>query len=212
MALQNKFERQLPDERRRNLIAATLKCLSEEGHEGMSVRKISAAAGISIGLINHHYGSKEELIAQAYESLTLSLLDLAKQAVDQAGTASRDQLVALVTSLLSPPQLDPGVLRCWLVFWGMMGKESVIKDVHDRTYGEYRVYVEGILRRLAADYKIPLLDIRLSAIGLLAMVDGLWLEWCLNPESFSAEEAIRLCETWIDSLMLRGATLSPVSA
>ena len=39
---------------------------------------------------------------------------------------------------------------------------------------------------------------RLAAIGLTAIIDGLWLEWCLSSETFSADEAILLCEQWVD--------------
>ncbi|WP_027229636.1 TetR family transcriptional regulator C-terminal domain-containing protein [Phyllobacterium sp. UNC302MFCol5.2] len=203
MDRQNKFERKLPDDRRRILIEATLKCLSEEGWEGLSVRKISAAAGISIGLINHHYESKEQLVVQAYESLTMSLLDVARDAVETAGSGAREQVSAMIGSLLAAPMFDPGTLRCWLVFWGMMKKGNVFRDVHDRTYGEYRTFVEDLLSRLATERAVPLLDVRLAAIGLLALIDGLWIEWCLNDETFSNAEAVRLCETWIDSLILR---------
>jgi len=209
MGRQNKFIRRLPEDRRKILIAATLKCLSEEGHEGLSTRKISAAAGISVGLINHHYTSKEELVAQAYETLTISLLEAAKEAVDQAGDNARDQLIAMVKSMFSRPMLDPGVLRCWLVFWGMIDRGTILKSVHDRTYSDYRVFVEGLLARLAVDYKMPLLDISLAAIGLLALVDGLWIEWCLSPTSFGPDAAVRLCVAWIDALVIRATPANP---
>jgi len=89
MAHQRKFERKLPGERRKIPIAATLKCLSNEGHEGLSVRKISEAAGISVGLINHHYRSKEDLVAQAYETLSVSLLNSARDAADRTDGDAR---------------------------------------------------------------------------------------------------------------------------
>jgi hypothetical protein len=48
--------------------------------------------------------------------------------------------------------------------------------------------------------KAPRIDTRLAAIALTAMLDGLWLEWCINPATFSPQEAIALCENWIDAL------------
>ena len=35
---------------------------------------------------------------------------------------------------------------------------------------------------------------RLAAISLTALVDGLWLELCLDPSTFSAEEAQAMVE------------------
>ena len=43
------------------LVEATLACLKRHGFQGASIRKICAEAGVSVGLINHHYAGKDEL-------------------------------------------------------------------------------------------------------------------------------------------------------
>jgi len=42
-----------PDLRKAELIEATLTCLKRHGFQGASIRKISAEAGVSVGLISH---------------------------------------------------------------------------------------------------------------------------------------------------------------
>lgn len=49
-----------PDGRQR-LIVTALALFSERGFDGVTVRDIAKASGVSIGLINHHFGSKEGL-------------------------------------------------------------------------------------------------------------------------------------------------------
>lgn len=51
---------ELPDGRQR-LIRTSLALFAERGFDGVTVRDIAAASGVSIGLINHHFGSKEGL-------------------------------------------------------------------------------------------------------------------------------------------------------
>jgi hypothetical protein len=46
-------------------------------------------------------------------------------------------------------------------------------------------------------------NLRLAAIGLTALLDGLWLEWCLEPGTFRPAEAVALCEAWVQSLCRR---------
>jgi hypothetical protein len=46
-------------------------------------------------------------------------------------------------------------------------------------------------------------DLRLAAIGLTALLDGLWLQWCLEPGTFRPAEGVALCETWVDNLCRR---------
>jgi len=186
------------------LIAATLKCLSEEGYEGLSIRKISAEAGVSVGLINHHYSDKQDLVAQAYEHMTLSHLEIIRAAVEAAGDDARAQIQAFNQSMVTVV-VDPGVLRSWVVFWSMTREGNTLQEIHHRTYADYRTLLEGILRRLATDHGLPLLDVRLAAIGLLALHDGLWIVMSLNPQAVRADEVTRLADAWVDALVLRTA-------
>ena len=69
-----KFRREQPHARRDSLVEATLRSLAAHGHDGASVRRIAAEAGVSVGLINHHYASIDELIAAAYEKVALGIV------------------------------------------------------------------------------------------------------------------------------------------
>lgn len=43
------------------LIKVAMRMFAEKGYDGITVRDISTAADVSVGLINHHFGSKEGL-------------------------------------------------------------------------------------------------------------------------------------------------------
>jgi hypothetical protein len=87
-----------------------------------------------------------------------------------------------------------------VVFWSIIENSAPMMDVHDRTYAVYRQLLAGLIAEAGEKASAPKIDTRLAAIALTAMLDGLWLEWCLNPTTFSPEEAIDLCENWIDAL------------
>jgi TetR/AcrR family transcriptional regulator, transcriptional repressor of bet genes len=36
-------------------------------------------------------------------------------------------------------------------------------------------------------------DTRRAALSMIALIDGFWLEWCLDPKGFTAEEAEAAC-------------------
>jgi hypothetical protein len=44
-------------------------------------------------------------------------------------------------------------------------------------------------------------DLRLAAIAITALVDGLWLELCLSPQSFTPGEARAIAERQIATLL-----------
>jgi len=55
MTQESRFSRMEPELRKANLVQATLVCLKRDGFQGASIRKISAEAGVSVGLITQHY-------------------------------------------------------------------------------------------------------------------------------------------------------------
>ena len=195
-----KFHRATPAERREALVDATLRCLKQFGHEGVSVRRISAAAGVSIGLINHHFPSKSGLIAETYETLALSLLDTIHRQAENKGVSPRDRLSNFFRASFAREILDPQLFNVWLVFWSMVAHSAEIRAVHFSTYAKYRSVLESLLGQLVISGAAPPFRLRPAAIALSALLDGLWVELSLGRTVFKPREAIALCEDWVNAL------------
>ena len=195
-----KFRRAAPAVRREALIEATLQCLKKYGHDGASVRRISAAAGVSIGLINHHFPSSAGLIAETYETLARTLTEELRAQVDNTKAKPRDRLSVFFRASFAPELLDPQLFNVWVVFWSMVAHSPEIRAVHDKTYGQYRAILEKLLAQLADSGAAPPLKLRPAAIALSAVLDGLWVELSLSADTFKPREAIAICEDWVDAL------------
>jgi TetR/AcrR family transcriptional regulator, transcriptional repressor of bet genes len=195
-----KFRRATPEVRREALVEATLRCLKKYGHDGASVRRISAAAGVSIGLINHHFPSKSGLIAESYETLALSLQDSLRARAQNRTASPRKRLSDFFRASFAPELLDPQLFNVWVVFWSMVAHSPEIRAVHDRTYGQYRSILEKLLGELVKSGAAPGLRLRSAAIALTALLDGLWVELSLSSETFKPSEAIGICEDWVNAL------------
>ncbi len=198
-----KARRRSADERRRALVDATLRCIAEHGLEETSVRRICEIAGVSLGLVSHYFDGKEALVAAAYDQVAGELhADIVAEAAKAEG-GPRARLSAFFRASFSSVNLDPGLLRVWLAFWTMSQHSAAAAAAHNRSYGAYRRTLEDLLRELAAERGLAAPDVRVAAIGLAGLLDGLWLEWCLNSETFTPEEGARLCEAWVDGLLER---------
>jgi TetR/AcrR family transcriptional regulator, transcriptional repressor of bet genes len=195
-----KFHRNTPAARREALIAATLRCLKKYGHEGVSIRRISAEAGVSIGLINHHFPSKSGLIAVSYETLALSLMHSTRALAEKVAGSARDRLSAFFEASFAPDLIDPDLFNVWLVFWSMVAHSPEIRAIHARTYAGYRRMLEALLAELGRSGGVQKFKLRQAAIGLSALLDGLWVELSLSPDTLKASTASALCEDWVDAL------------
>jgi len=181
----------------RKLIQATLDSLMQEGVDGCSVNKICERAGMAVGLINYHFGTLNDLLAVAYLDLAFRLLD---EAIDKSQSTqySRQRLSVFIHETFSDSVMQRKILRAWVVFWGMIDGAPQIKRAHDSSNQAFRVFLEQSFSELNQVQPVKPSP-RLAAIGLTAIIDGLWLEWCLSNEIFSADEAVKLCEQWVDA-------------
>ena len=51
------------------LIEATILCMATYGPAGVSIERITDAAGVSRGLVRHHFGNKRQLLLEAFRRL-----------------------------------------------------------------------------------------------------------------------------------------------
>ncbi|HEY7888584.1 MAG TPA: TetR family transcriptional regulator C-terminal domain-containing protein [Steroidobacteraceae bacterium] len=195
-----KFRRAAATVRREALIEATLACLRKYGHDGLSVRRIGAEAGVSPGLITHHFPSVSTLIATAYETLSMSLLHSIEHHAREVDSSPRERLRRFYEAWFAPALLDPGLFNTWLVFWSMISHDAGVRAVHDRTYAAYRAALESLLGQLQRTGGVPAFRLRPAAIALSALLDGLWTEASINPRTFKPAEAVALCEDWTHAL------------
>ena len=194
------FTRETADVRRQALIDAAGQVLAARGVAGASVRTICAEAGVSAGLLRHYFDGVDALIAEAYAA-TGALIDAALEAaVAAAGDDPRRRLSAYLVASFAPPVLDPRLLATWLAFWSLVKVDPAIAAIHRQTYAGYRARLEDLLT--ACDGAV---DARLAAIGLTAVVDGLWLELCLDATVFTPAEAGAVAER-----LLAGYLASPI--
>ena len=190
------YSRALPDARRQSLIEATARVLARDGATGVSVRTIAIEAGVSPGLVNHHFAGVDALIAATYTMIAQKVAASLDDAVAAAGDDPRDRLMAYITASFVPPIAERSLLATWIAFWSLTGKPEIAR-IHSETYASYRADLEKLL----ADCGMASAKLRLAAVTLTALVDGLWLELCLSPDIFTADEARAITGSQIADLI-----------
>ncbi|MFN3517447.1 MAG: TetR family transcriptional regulator C-terminal domain-containing protein [Novosphingobium sp.] len=197
MASQPAFRREDPDARRAGLIAACTRVLAREGAAGASVRAIAAEAGVSPGLIGHYFGGVDALVAASYAATDARVTAALDAAVAAAGSEPRARLVAYVSASLLPPIADSELLSTWIAFWSLVRARPDIAAQHDEQYGRFRQRLEALL----AETGVPPAALRRTALAVTALVDGLWLELCLSPETFRPGEAAAIARDGLHALL-----------
>lgn len=189
----------LREARRVAFVEATLACLGDYGHQGATVRKIAERAGVAPGLLTHYFTGKDALVAAAYRALSERVARLFDDRIAAAGSDPLARLSAFLSASFSPPNLDPALLRIWVNFWSLVVNDPAVRAVHAETYADYRILVASLVKPVAeaAGRDVSQAELDAKAIGVSALLDGLWLELCLDPTTFDAAEGERVAREMI---------------
>jgi AcrR family transcriptional regulator len=163
------------------------------------VRDVARRAGVSPGLLRHHFGSFGQLLAATYLD-TVARVDVTLDRAISGVEGAEARMRAFLGASFSAQIVDRNLLSAWLGFWELVRHDAAVAQAHAETFGAYRKRLEELLDGLAAA-RGRRIDVRRTAIGLSAMLDGLWLELCLDPSAFGPEEGAEIAWSWIEAVI-----------
>ncbi len=155
--------------RRRQLIEATVAAIHSHGLAEATVSRISAAAGVSSGIVHHYFAGKDALLQATMRTL---LGDL-RAAVAARLAGVRDpgaRVAAIIDGNFAPGQFAPETVTAWLAFWAEAPHSPALARLLRVNSGRLRSNFRHALRRL-----MPAPAACRLADGLAALIDGLWL-------------------------------------
>ncbi|MBC7735725.1 MAG: TetR family transcriptional regulator C-terminal domain-containing protein [Candidatus Saccharibacteria bacterium] len=173
-----------PENRRAALIDAALLCIAEGGIAAFKVDKICTKAGVSRGLVTHHFGSMDTLLTAAYAHIYQTSLP-APADLPQGPP----QILALLDHFFSPAAFNRHTLNIWLTFWAQISNHPVLRVAHRHHYPAFNQMVADALRQAAPDL-VAAPDL---ARTLICLIDGLSLQHCIDPDSMPAPVARQAC-------------------
>ena len=175
-----------PDGRTR-LIEAALSCMADHGYRGATVRRIAARAGVTPGLVRHHFAGKEALLVETYRYVNRAALARMAESSAQVDQGDIERALDATIRAFFPDNLrNPQQMRIMVVFWGLVLTSPEIAVIQRETNAAFQAHLVGLIgqhlkrRKHAADI----------ADGIIAIADGLWLECCLNPDRMTPERAL----------------------
>lgn len=195
MTERKKKARLSAEDRRALLEDAACACIARGGIRDFTVDKVVAEAGVSRGLITHHFGSMDGLLVAVYARMYGDWL-----AVMEAPRPGLSRIAAMVEALVSPPLFDRDVLNIWLTLWGEIANNAVLREAHRRLYGDYRASIVAALREAAAANGREV-DAETVATAFICLVDGFGVQRCVEPALLTEAEARRACWAFLTPLV-----------
>ena len=101
---------------RTRILAAAMRQIAERGYAGMRLADVAVDAGVSLGLVQHYFGTRTGLLQAAFEAGTEVNLRKAREIADGSGPPG-DRLAALVKWGCADIDAADGSWEFWFEFW-----------------------------------------------------------------------------------------------
>lgn len=187
-------------QRRVDLVEGAIRSVARHGLAGTTVQTIAAASGASRGLVAHYYGNKGGLLLAAYRHLCDSIAQHMGEVARASGPAATARLHAMMAAVFAPPIFEPVKLAAFMSFWQEARTNSAMAAINHELYRDYRAVVARLFERAAAE-RGATVDGHGAALGLIALIDGFWVELTIDPSAFSVDQARAVCRDYIDRLL-----------
>ena len=175
-------------ERRIQLIDATIRCIASHGLSDTTTSLVASEAGLSQGIINLHFKSKEKLLLATLEHVVDEYKSLWEKMYAQAGPSTEEKLLALVGVDFHPSVCERDKLAVWFAFWS----ESKARPTYRKLCADRDREYDRLINRLCASLVVEggyALDPVQVANALTAMTEGLWLDMLVNSREMSRQQA-----------------------
>lgn len=172
-------------ERRAEIIQAATEVIAERGYRGATLAAVAERVGLTQQGLMHYYPTKEALLVAVLE---------ARDQWDMASAAlhGRSWPLEVVANLVDYNATRPGIVQAFTVLVG----DSVTEGHPAQAYfrNRYAHVREGGAEALRAEYGDRLpggLTPERAATLLAAVMDGLQVQWLLDPDAVDMPAAFR---------------------
>lgn len=180
-----------PEVRRNQLINATITCIANKGISGTTLSAIAKEAGLSLGLANFHFKSKDALLSETLKHLAAEHRDLWQRDAKREDLSDRDKLRSIVSAQFHPRICSRKKLAVWFAFFGEASHRKTYRTISSQIDMERQDRCAELIQGIAAEDAHDEINSEQIALTLEGMFDGAWLNMLMYPAKFTRDKAER---------------------
>ena len=181
--------------RRQQLIDAAIASIHEHGFSSATVARIARKAGVSTGIVHHYFADKNDLLAATMRAM----LDILRRDAVAGMRGAKDptqRIYAIIHASYGDEQFGEEVFSAWLALYGNARDSAKLQRI-------LRIYHRRLHSNLLYNL-IPLIGRERAqdvALGIGALIDGLWLRYALTGRPNDAETPRALTRAYADAMI-----------
>ena len=162
------------DVRRQQLIEATIDVLARKGYAALTIADVAGAAGLSVGIINFHFDSKDNLLAECLRHLSAEYTNNWKTVLAATPPDAGKRLEAVLLADFDAMLFTPRKLAAWIAFWSETQGRPIYNEMCTARDAEHEKMIALLCAEVVAEGGYCH-DPATTARVLETLGDGLWL-------------------------------------
>lgn len=186
--------------RRQQLMEATIKCISKRGIGSTTLGDVATEAGLSQGIVNLHFKSKDNLFNETLRYLADEYKSLFEKTLEKSGPGAADKLLALMELDLKPSVCDQKKLAVWFGFWGEVKAMPTYRKMCNEYDRGYDKALQRLCEEIIAEGKYKNVGAEKVAELLSSLTNGFWLSCLISPKNWDRHAALESVKGYLTSV------------
>jgi TetR/AcrR family transcriptional regulator, transcriptional repressor of bet genes len=184
-----------------DLTEALVRVVAGHGLDAVSIRSVAREAGVSLGTVQYHFATKDQLLLAAYRRVIDDVTARARKiAARAAGPAA--YIRALLHELLPLDDRREAELRVAVAFTARSVHSPSLTELYTDGYRALTGAIAGALQlAIELGEAAPGVDPRRDATHVVALADGLAWHLLCAPSALTPADAIATLDTQLDRLL-----------
>lgn len=172
-----------------------------DGFEGISVRRVATAAGVSIGAVQHHFRTKDAMVEAAMRRVSERFQERLDRQLSRVEEDPQHALAVVCDELLGIGDEQRRASVIWLQRLARAAVDPAVANRHAEDWQQIEQLLAALVGLIRPDRTRTWH--RERAAALLALLDGLAAAVVTEPDRMPSERARRLLGTELERLTRR---------
>jgi len=188
--------------RRAQLTRAAYKVVGEKGYSDFTIKDIALEAGLSTGLVHYYFKNKEDLLIKLLKEMNSNLKDQLNKVLS-ALTEPQDKLLAFCDEAFALMDKEKAYFNVLLDFWAQINRNKRIRQANIKLFQSFRDEVTGIIKEGAAKGVFMDVDVKLTSVIIVSLLQGTIIQYIIDNEAFDYREYTGRIKEQIFSMVMK---------
>ena len=177
------------EERRLQLIQATIESIGKHGISGTTMKTVTGIAGLSMGIVNFHFDNKDTLFQETLRFLGEEHRDQWRKGIKSSSLRPEEKLLRIVDAHFHPDICNRKKLAVWFGFYGEAANRAAYREIMSEIDDERWEISKVLCREIIEDGGYASLDPENISDTLEGLYDGFCLNILMYPGVFTRDHA-----------------------